>query len=147
MFLTGEYHHQIDEKNRIRIPAKLKELLGENPLIMLGNGKCLYVYSQERAQQVIAEKLDTLDLANDKKAMLARRLMPFTLIAEEDKQGRVTLTDTLIKKGGLGKNIVTIGAYDRAEIWSEEAWEEFSQFTPEEYDECLKALSKDNESL
>ena len=68
MFLTGEYHHQIDEKNRIRIPAKLKELLGENPLIMLGTGKCLYVYSQERAQQVIAEKLDTLDLADDKKA-------------------------------------------------------------------------------
>ena len=28
-FLTGEYNHQLDAKNRIRIPAKLKKELGD----------------------------------------------------------------------------------------------------------------------
>ena len=46
--LTGEYHHQIDEKGRIRIPAKLKEALGVSPMITRGSNGCLFVFSKEQ---------------------------------------------------------------------------------------------------
>ena len=129
MFLNGmrgEYRHQLDEKGRMRIPSKLKEMLGDSPVIMKGiNGKCLYMYSQENAERVLEKMMSEVDFFDDDTAEVARFLMPFTIVAEEDKQGRVTLTETLINCAGLGKNIVTIGAYSRAEIWSEEAWEEY----------------------
>ena len=58
MLLFGKYEHQIDEKNRIRIPAKLKDALGANPVIMKGTSPCLVVYSSERASEVIKAKFE-----------------------------------------------------------------------------------------
>ncbi len=61
MLLMGEYHHQIDEKSRIRIPSKLKEALGESPVILKGTDGCLFVYSQEAMQNMFATKFANND--------------------------------------------------------------------------------------
>lgn len=55
--LTGEYHHQIDEKGRIRIPAKLKEALGVSPMITRGSNGCLFVFSKEQAKKNVRGQL------------------------------------------------------------------------------------------
>ena len=65
-------------------------------------------------------------------------------IAEEDKQGRILLPQSLIKKAGIVKNIVTIGAYDRVEIWSEERWAAYVEDDNMDFDECLKSLKKES---
>ena len=46
------YSHQLDAKNRMRIPAKLREELGENYSITVGTGGCLYVYTEEQMKEV-----------------------------------------------------------------------------------------------
>ena len=61
--------------------------------------------------------------------------------AEEDKQGRILLPQNLIKHAGIVKNIVTIGAFDRVEIWSEERWNEYANLDSDGYDECLKKIA------
>lgn len=143
--MRGEYRHQLDEKGRMRIPQKLKEMLGDAPVIMKGmNGKCLYMYSQENAEIVLEKMMSDIDFFDDETAMVARYLMPYTIIAEEDKQGRVTLTESLIKCAGLGKNIVTIGAYSRAEIWSEEAWEEYCMSADDDFKESVRKIKERN---
>lgn len=38
------YRHQLDAKNRMRIPAKLREELGENYTITKGTSGCLFVF-------------------------------------------------------------------------------------------------------
>ena len=45
MFM-GEYHHNIDEKGRLIIPAKFRNELGTNFIVTRGLEKCLYVYSE-----------------------------------------------------------------------------------------------------
>ena len=60
MLLFGKYEHQMDEKKRIRIPAKLKDALGANPVIMKGTSPCLVVYSSERASEVIKAKFEKI---------------------------------------------------------------------------------------
>ena len=42
------YAHQLDAKNRMRIPAKLREELGTGYTVTVGSGGCLYVYSKEQ---------------------------------------------------------------------------------------------------
>ena len=42
MFI-GQYSHSLDEKNRIIIPAKFRNKLGENAVVTLGHEGCLAI--------------------------------------------------------------------------------------------------------
>ena len=53
--LLGEYNHNIDEKGRLIIPAKLREGLGDSFVICNGLEGCLFVYSQEEWNKFVAE--------------------------------------------------------------------------------------------
>ena len=46
MFM-GEYHHNIDDKNRLIIPSKFREELGNEFVITRGLDGCLFVYSMD----------------------------------------------------------------------------------------------------
>ena len=145
MLLMGEFHHQIDEKNRIRIPSKLKEALGDSPVILKGTDGCLFVYSQEAMNGMFEAKFANNDFTQEDKTKALRLLTSSSIYAEEDKQGRILLPPHLIKHAGIQKNIVTIGAFDRVEIWSEERWNTYANLDANEYDECLKKIaSKEN---
>ena len=125
MLLFGKYEHQIDEKNRIRIPAKLKDALGANPVIMKDTSPCLVVYSSERASEVIKAKFEKIidgTVTDEDEMDLLRDLTSNTQNAEEDKQGRVKIEKDLVEYARLKKDIVTIGVYDKVEIWSAEEW-------------------------
>ena len=141
MLLMGEYHHQIDEKSRIRIPAKLKDALGESPVILKGTDGCLFVYSQEAMNNMFATKFANNDFTQADKTKALRLLTSSTVVTEEDKQGRILLPQNLIKPAGIVKNIVTIGAFDRVEIWSEERWNAYANLDSDDYDECLKKIA------
>lgn len=126
--LTGEFHHQIDEKGRLRIPSKLKEELGKDPVMVKGSSGCLFILPKERAEKLFAKCFDDGDFADfvdDERTRALRDLASSYTPVEEDKQGRVQIPASLIKLAGITKNVVTIGAFSRAEIWSEERWEEY----------------------
>ena len=57
--LLGEFNHTIDEKGRLIIPAKLRDDLGDSFVICNGLEGCLFVYSQEEWNKLVAE-LETL---------------------------------------------------------------------------------------
>ena len=46
MFM-GEYHHNIDEKNRLIIPSKFRDDLGDSFVVTRGIENCLFVYPKE----------------------------------------------------------------------------------------------------
>jgi MraZ protein len=141
--LTGEYRHQIDEKGRIRIPAKLKELLGSSPMIARGSNGCLIVIEKNRAEEILRKSFDTDDFSDNENTRALRIMMSSATFPDEDKQGRFQLPPNLIRDAGIIKNIVTIGAYDRAEIWSEERWEAYlNDSERSDFDTCLRSLKK-----
>ena len=84
------YMHQLDAKNRMRIPAKLREKLGEGYAITVGTGSCLYVYTAEQLSEVKA-KLKNVNPYREKQLKAARFILYNTWEAEEDKQGIILL--------------------------------------------------------
>lgn len=62
MFI-GEYQHALDSKNRIVVPAKLREGLGDKFIITKDLDGCLYAYPLEE-WKTLEEKLKTLPLTN-----------------------------------------------------------------------------------
>lgn len=133
----GTYNHQVDDKGRIRIPTKFKHELGDNPFIMQGAEKCLYVYPRERADEMF--KASFADGRFDDKKLNAQKakIMSKACFAEEDKQGRVPLPQALLKYAGIAcsSSIVSIGAYDHVQIWDKEAWDRFNVENDEEAEE------------
>lgn len=123
MFI-GEYHHSIDEKNRLIIPSKFRDELGEKFIITRGIENCLFVYSMESWNK-ITEKLETLPFTKKDARAFVRFFLSGATVAEFDKQGRVNITSPLTTYANLKKECVIIGTGDRLEIWSLEDWNAF----------------------
>ena len=120
--MTGKnYSHQLDAKNRMRIPAKLREELGADYSVTVGSGGCLYVYSKEQTL-ALKEKLNSINSYKEEHLKAARFVLYNIWEAVEDKQGRILLPENLRNYAKLEKNVVVVKGPNCVEIWSEEVW-------------------------
>ena len=124
----GQYHHQLDDKGRLRIPPAFRKLLGDNPMIFCSFEKCLFLYKGEDFDKLVKERFMNADLLDTDMNDIKRAIFSSTQPLAEDKQGRVSLNQSFIEQCGMGKNIITIGALDRVEIWDEEVYKEHMQY-------------------
>ncbi len=123
MFI-GEYHHSVDDKGRLIIPAKFRDDLGTKFIITRGIENCLFVYSLESWEKIV-NKLETLPFTKKDARAFIRFFLSGASEAEFDKQGRINITSPLITYANITKECVVIGTGDRLEIWSEESWNNF----------------------
>ena len=123
MFM-GEYHHSIDDKGRLIIPAKFRSELGDKFIITRGIENCLFAYPEKRWEEIV-HKLETLPFTKKDARNFTRFFLSGATVAEFDKQGRVNITSPLINYASIEKECIIIGTGDRLEIWSEDAWNSF----------------------
>ena len=136
--LTGKHYHSIDAKNRIIIPSRIKEQLGEKITILRSSDKCLTVYSAEEFE-LYASKISEISKTRVKD--ITRYLYSNSFEVKPDAQGRVMLPQDMIDFAGITKNIITVGCGKYAEIWAEEIWNERQlDNEPENYTEMLLEL-------
>ncbi len=131
----GIYEHQLDDKNRLRIPAKFKSGLGESYSFARGMNGCIYVFPDTVLEETL-EELSEERLGESSKASLLFFSSIFP--AEEDGQGRVVLPARLRAMAGIKKDVVTIGRGKRLEIWSTEKYNAYIDDV--DYDEEFKKL-------
>ena len=110
--LLGEFNHNIDEKGRLIIPAKLREDLGDSFVICNGLEGCLFVYSQEEWNKFVAE-LESLPRMNKDARIFKRYFFGSASEGSFDKQGRVLVPPSLRKNAHLEKEVVLVGVQDR----------------------------------
>ncbi len=118
------YNHQLDAKNRMRIPAKLREELGEHYTITIGVGGCLSVFTEAQMEE-LKKELSKVSMFNAEAQKPLRFLLAYSWDAEEDKQGRILLPENLRKYAKLEKDVVIIKNLNCVEIWSSEVWNEY----------------------
>ena len=116
--MTGQFSHNIDAKGRLFIPAALRRELGQTFHVTVGQDHCLSVYSDESWAAFMA-KLKELSYNEVKKL---RALFAYAADCEPDGQGRILIPAKLREYAGLTKEVVVVGSFDRAEIWSAERW-------------------------
>lgn len=123
MFL-GEYHHTIDDKNRLIIPAKLRQDLGNKFIVTRGIEKCLFAYSEADFERIV-QKLETIPFTKKDAREFMRFFLSGATVVEFDKQGRINITSPLVSYADITKDCVIVGAGERIEIWSKDSWEKF----------------------
>ena len=134
----GEYRHTMDSKNRIFIPAKLREELGSSFIVAKDiREKCLKVYSLEGWESYIAP-------LREQKRKLSERILRFlhsSLVqVTPDSQGRIVLPPDLVEHAVLDKAAMIVGCCDYAEIWAEEQYEALK--SSEDLSEMLAELEE-----
>ena len=123
----GEYSHSIDAKGRLIVPAKFRELLGDQFVVTKGFDGCLFVFAQDGWDQ-FEEKLQALPMDKPEARMLGRFFISGAIDAEVDKQGRILLPSNLLQHAKIEKEAIIAGVGNRVEIWSKAEWEKASTF-------------------
>ena len=132
MFM-GTHQNQIDPKNRMIIPAKFRDELGYKCVLTFGIDSCLYIYKMEDWER-FAEKIKELPLSDEDARTFIRHFFGNATECEIDRQGRITLPADHRKYAGIERELVTVGAMDKLEIWARERYgaAENSSMTPSE---------------
>jgi MraZ protein len=123
----GTYHHRIDPKGRLPIPAVFRRALGDGgaaSVVVTQLDQCLAVYSPAEWSRLEAQ-LAALPAFNKQVKALTRLLASRAADCEIDVQGRILLPPTLLQAAGLTRDAVVIGVLNRFEVWSPEAWDGF----------------------
>ena len=137
--LMGEYHHNIDEKNRLIIPSKFRSELGEKFIITKGFDKCLFVYSLAEWNKMI-QRVGTLQFTRKNVRAFERALIGGASITEFDKQGRINITSPLVHYANITKECVIIGVNERLEIWSLEEFDKYMKENEESFEEMIEDI-------
>ena len=143
----GEYEHSLDQKDRVIIPAKFREIFKENYaekfFITRGLDRCLFVFTEEewKAQE---KKFRDMSFTREESRKFNR--LYFSGAAEVicDKQGRILIPSYLKGYAEIKVDVVIIGVSDRIEIWSREKWKEFFKGNLDSFESLAEKLIEPN---
>ncbi|TYC50135.1 transcriptional regulator MraZ [Weissella muntiaci] len=139
MFM-GTFQHTLDTKNRLIVPAKFRNQLGETFVVTKWMENSLHAFTLEGWQD-FSEKLNQLPNTNKDARRFRRFIYAGAVEAEFDKQGRISLPADLKEYAGILKDVTLFGNGDDSfEIWSAEKWTEYNSETADDFDDIASGL-------
>ena len=135
--MIGKYTARMDDKNRLIVPAKLREELGESFFVTLGvncGHRCLTVYTAAEWQK-LSDNYNNLSISQ--RAGATSLIFMNAAQCSPDKQFRFALTPFLQSYAGIDREVMIVGRAGQAE--------EFRRFeeenlTPEKLLASLEAI-------
>lgn len=137
----GEYRHNLDAKNRLIIPAKFRDSLGDTFYVTRGLDGCLAAYTSESWEEQIAQ-LAKLPSTNKKARQYVRSITSKAQESTLDSQGRLQLPQYLVELAGIEKACVIVGVSDHFEIWSEAGWKSFEDEADDSFEDDAEMLTE-----
>ena len=140
--MIGKYVAKLDDKNRLIVPAKLREELGDDFYVTLGvncGHRCLTIYTAAD-WQTLSDNYNTLPISQ--KGAATSLIFMNAVECEPDKQFRFGLSQFLLSYAGIGKEVMIVGRAGQAEIWDMNEFEAFEaeNLTPEKLLASLEAI-------
>jgi len=121
MFL-GQFQHNLDDKGRLMIPARYRDLLAAGAFITQGFDKCLMVMTDDYFKQVY-DRINNMNLADSSARMLRRLILSNAYPVEVDKVGRILVPQNLRQFLGLENGELTVaGQGEYFEVWTPTDW-------------------------
>ena len=143
----GEYAYSLDSKGRVNVPAKFRQSLSEDNentfVITRGVDPCIWVYPLSHWKE-IESNLRSLSSISKIHRTFVRNTARYASPSTYDKQGRITLTPSLIEYADLDKDALIIGMINKMEIWNPDRLDETDQqnmeIDPAAYDDLADKI-------
>jgi MraZ protein len=116
----------LDDKKRLALPKRLREVLGnpESLFATPGPDLSLWLYTKQELER-LAGKLDETP-ATDAEARVFRRLyFAQTESVDIDRNGRVLIPERLLQFAEIKHDVVLLGVRDHLELWDAARWQAF----------------------
>ena len=120
MFL-GQFQHNLDDKGRLMIPARFRELLVGGAFITQGFDKCLMVMTETHFKQVY-DRIEAMNLADPSTRSLRRLLLSNAYPVEVDKVGRILVPQNLRAFLQIEGEAIVAGQGEYFEVWKPAEW-------------------------
>ncbi len=135
--LFGEYDHQVDSKNRIRIPSKFKAEIGSGYVFMKGSNKCISIYPSSVFESRYGKYVNVSVFDKEGQEALVE-VFSSCFNGVEDGQGRVVVPEKLREYAEIEKDVVSIGMGDHVDMYSLKEREKIR--SKKSYSEIIKVL-------
>ena len=120
MFL-GQFQHNLDDKGRLMIPARYRELLAAGAFVTQGFDKCLMVMT-DNYFKLVYDRINAMNLADGSARLLRRLILSSAYPVEVDKVGRILVPQNLRQVIMLENEAIVAGQGEYFEVWTPAAW-------------------------
>lgn len=120
----GRFEHGLDQKARLSVPSKFREILVTNydeRLVVTNFDNCLWAYPFSEWTK-IEDKVSSLPQMKNEVKAFQRVFISSATECPIDRSGRILIPPTLREYAGIEKDVVLVGMITRIEIWSKERW-------------------------
>ena len=139
----GEYNHGIDQKGRIILPARFREICIENGydrfFLTRGLDKCIFMFTEQEWRQQ-EQKFKTLSFTNKESRSFNRLFFSGAVEVLPDKQGRFVLPPFLKAYAGIQQKVVVLGISNRIEIWDADQWTKFYDTSNQSFEQIAENM-------
>ncbi len=122
MFL-GRFTHTFDEKGRIAVPTKFRDLLSSGAYLTQGFDQNLMVWRTEDFEKLY-KQVNSMSLTDPDARLLKRLIFSNAVHVDLDRVGRILIPPYLREAVDLSANAIIVGMGDFFEIWSANMWEQ-----------------------
>lgn len=141
---AGRYEYVVDDKSRVSIPAKFREILstsGDMRLILTNLDGCIAAYPPQEWSQVQERTSSPGAVTKETRAFL-RYFYSGISECPLDRLGRILIPQALKTDAMIKKNVVIVGVGKKIEIWAQERWEELVRKATSDPDQIADIVSE-----
>ena len=132
---TGSYFHSMDNKGRVIIPARYREILTSH-IVLTNFGGYVLAFPQSEWSKIEAKFAEQPEFRKDVRAF-QRFLISGVEECELDRQGRILVPPNLRNYARLSREVCLVGAIRCFEIWDRGTFESHRQELEETIDEGM----------
>ncbi len=136
----GRFSHSLDDKGRVAVPARFRDLIGADAVITRGIDRCLSLYPMS-AWTPLAEKVSSLSISDPDARAFRRMVFAEAANVEFDRQGRIRIPPDLRQYAGLEGDVLVVGMHSYVELWSPTAWATQSEMMEQEGSSIAQRLA------
>ncbi|NQX84059.1 MAG: hypothetical protein HRS57_02580 [Mycoplasmataceae bacterium] len=119
----GTYNYNIDDKKRLRLPPKFKELLGKDVVITAIDNSELSLVSADKFNDQVNRMLSSHSNSNQKQRSIIKFITSRSVELKVDASGRILIPEEMINFSSISKEVVVLGWGDRVGITSKEKYD------------------------
>ncbi len=139
--LIGEFETKITDNNRVAVPKKFREELGNDLIILNGYEGCLIIVDESKflalTKDIVAGRF-----INDAVRDMTRFLVGSAQEIRLDKQGRFVLPQSLRDYACLESECIFLGLFSWVELWSKSRWMERKEYVKTNAAEIANKLER-----